>query len=228
MAEDIKKLYKVEGGSGEQRERVEVAVGLLCSQQCDGIGEELLRGAYDLHKKPIIIAVTNHHDNIYHTLHDEHTIDVTPEDLQENLLACRLARQLKHAGQPTFKEETQKILGLQDQYYKNKTRGDSYKLTKDNIDGYIDDILLPMILQIRKDLSLNSTYIRYIEKIEKPAIEIEKKTALLLGEIGVDSTITNTSRAEIKAGLLVMLEMAEDKKWRNKAAKGSETKGLGK
>ncbi len=212
MSEAIKNLYKIEGGKDNARRRVEVAMDWLLSEKADGIGEQLLLDAYELHKKPITISITEHHDNTYNDLFGEYKIDITPESLRGNFLTIRLARELVNASNPNFHELVQKIVDLEYTSYDKMPKLDEPKLTKRNVKDYAENFTLKLRDEMNNILNSDPFYIRYISEVKKPAEAVAKRVAGLLGE---RKPLITTDKVEVKGGLLQRLAEEKDKKTRH-------------
>ncbi|MEZ5691275.1 MAG: hypothetical protein R3D71_06395 [Rickettsiales bacterium] len=192
-------LYKIKGGSEQECARVRESMEFLLSPAAKGIGKNLLRDAYRVHKKPVSIEINNYKDNVYNNLMGEHTVSVTPESLKGNNLTIRLARELKHAGQADFKEKSWNIAALIEQYHDSYSKKHSDKrqgTDSNNIGEYVRNFLQPEACHIKYRLNRNPVYIDYVNTIEKPAILVEKVVSAILGKIKKRADNTGISVGE--------------------------------
>lgn len=191
-------FYRIEGGTHEDNNRVQAAMNWLISEKADRIGEQILRDAYKLHKKPLIIKITDEHNNSYSDLMGEHTIEVTTKDLKGNLLAINLARELVHSSQPNYGQRALDIMSLVLTKYDEVVAqiSEQPKVSRKNFDKLVD-FRMAFNEKAKDLLSGNSVYIRYQNEVEKPAEKVARKIARIIGEKNYKGK-TSSSRQDVE------------------------------
>lgn len=203
-------LFNIAGKDGPARRRVTEAMEWLLSPEADGIGEQLLRDAYALHRKALTIAVSAKGENGYSDEMGEHTIRIDPQELSipatdgtPHIMSVerRLGHEMKHAGQKRTDCGVTEIVLLEHQigttlqshlapgqqaaqqkYLDDAMEAPDYDTARKHLETYVDHVALPLQKAIDRELSAHPDYKRHIQEFEMPAMEVENRIAVLRGE----------------------------------------------
>ncbi len=202
MTVEREALYKIEGGNPKERARVQEAVDWLLSPDAWGVGKNLLNKAYKLHKKPLILELTDKEESGYINLVGENTVYVNLRQIDKTQvldsqdgyskasLESVIAHELVHAGQKHFKASVLENVALQEilesklftdeerARYNNALAGvvnaPDYQSSVRKLDKFIDEIVIPRNRKFWEGIVEEPKFQQYMGEIEKPAVHVER------------------------------------------------------
>jgi hypothetical protein len=211
MAIDPKTLFKIVGEEGPALRRVEEAMEWLLSHKAEGIGQQLLQEAHELHGKPLTIAVSQEASNGY--LPVLHTIRINPLHMEKVTISAAdgtshlmsvercLGHEMKHATQARVQEGAAELMALDAKISESlqshltpeqKTaqhepmikamQASDYETAHRHLEAYVDQVVLPNRKAVEPQLFAHPDHIKYVQEFEMPAIEVENRIAVLRGE----------------------------------------------
>ncbi len=203
----IEELYRIEGEAGPLLDRAKAALDWLLSPQAEGIGESLLRDAYELHGQPVSIRATTLNPQGCQYVHQEHRVDINPDFLQHVVFKAKdgthfspsvesvLGHELTHATQRGWAEAekmwenafaayTEKLFSIFDRREDVLTHihaglNTPYQLTAREQIRKATDSMLTFTREELPTYIEHPDYQRYLKEYEAPAVAMESRISAL-------------------------------------------------